>query len=102
MRRAVHVLLLAVVLGQAAGVFWLVGGDACADPCEDDDQGKECPPICPTCACSPRPSPTVPVRQAVLALPLPLIRLVPFAEHDRIPPTPEPHEILHVPKSLAA
>ena len=100
MDRILQVLMLVTVLGQAVGLPWLASTDACSDDCPDDAKGRNCPPICPSCVCSVRLSPTVPGPQAVLTAPVPPVLVVAVAERWSSPPTPEPQEILHVPKLL--
>jgi hypothetical protein len=94
--------MLCVVLGQAVGLSLFVGEDACAADCEDDVQGKNCPPICPTCACSVRSAPTVPPLTTGLLPPASVTTMSAIAAVDTVPPSPEPREILHVPIAVLA
>jgi hypothetical protein len=96
MRRAVLVLMLSLVLGQALGLDRLLGDDACAQDCPEDAQGHKCPPVCPGCACSVRPAALLPGDAPALVL-LPARPLVVIAGSERTPAVPEPREILHVP-----
>ena len=96
MRRAILLLMLSLVLGQAVGLDWVLGEDACAQDCPDDAEGRKCPPVCPNCACSLRPAPLLPSSAPVVVL-LPTRSPIVFAEAYRRPTTPEPREILHVP-----
>src|SRR5689334_14225354 len=96
MRRAVLLLMLSLLLGQAVGLAEVLGGDACESECDDDAAGRQCPPVCPTCACSVRPVSLLPASEPMMAL-LPESVSVAFCEADRTPAVPEPREILHVP-----
>ena len=102
MVRAVHVLMLVLFLGQSVGVLVLGGDGNCAAGCEDDARGKQCPPICPTCACAPHASLAMPASPIGASLTPPAAESDCFAAPQRTPPSPEPHEILHVPRSLLA
>ena len=96
MRRAVHVLMLLLLLGQVGGFHALAGGDPCANPCEDDDDGQDCPPACATCSCSLRTN-SILAAPAGLASGSPPIVLEAFAHPERRFDDPGPREILHVP-----
>ena len=94
--------MLFLVLGQAVGLERMLGEDACDPGCEDDAEGRDCPPACPTCACSPRLAPSVPsAPPAAFALPPAPARLA-FPETDRTPSVPDPREILRVPIAVLA
>ena len=93
--------MLSLVLGQAVGLAELLGGDACETECDDDATGRPCPPVCPTCTCSPRPASLPPPSAPMIAL-LPATVPVAFCEPDRTPAVPEPREILHVPIAARA
>jgi hypothetical protein len=96
MRRVILLLMLSLVLGQAAGLDRVLGEDACAQDCPDDAQGRKCPPLCPNCACSVQPAPILPGSALAVVL-LPTRSAIVFSEAYRRPATPEPREILHVP-----
>jgi hypothetical protein len=96
MRRAVLLLMLALVLGPAVGLDLALGEDACAQDCPDDADGRQCPPLCPDCTCSLRPASLLPAGPPVIVL-LPTHAPVLFSESERTPAIPEPREILHVP-----
>ena len=99
MRRAVLLVMLTLVLGQAVGLAWALGEDACTEGCDDDADGRRCPPLCPDCTCSLRPVQLLPASAPVVVL-LPTRTSVVFVEFDRTPSVPEPREILHVPIAL--
>ena len=102
MPRVVQLLMLVLLLGQLAGAAGLAGEDRCGQGCEDEAEGKACPPLCTTCTCAPHAGLTTLTGQPGLALPLPSLEKVGFADGQRTPSSPEPHEILHVPRSLAS
>lgn len=98
MLRILLTLALLLAFGQATGVVWF-GEDTCAvDDCNDAGSGKQCPPNCPTCACTPALQ-TLPAARVVVAVEPPRRECarVEFAG-ERAVSTPEPREILHVPK----
>ena len=101
MVRGVHVVVV-LLLGQAVGMVAVGGEDACAAGCEDGADGKQCPPVCPTCSCVPHVSPAMVVSSDGVALLPAAGERDGFAEAERTPVSPEPHEILHVPRSLLA
>lgn len=96
--RVVLIVALILAVGQATGALWF-GEDACAsDDCGDAASGKACPPNCPTCTCVPAVQ-TLPATRVVVDLEPPRVECAAGA-HGREPfiATPEPREILHVPK----
>lgn len=102
MRRAVKVLMLLLVMGQALGLDMLVGEDVCAQQCPDDADGRNCPPVCPACACSLHGSPTVLPSAPMLVVRPQSVTRVRMAEAERTPLAPEPDEILRVPIAALA
>lgn len=55
-------LVIALQLGGVThlGVEFVAGADNCAEPCDDDEGGEKCPPICPDCTCTHGVRPAVP------------------------------------------
>jgi hypothetical protein len=96
MRRSVQVLMLVLLLGQVGGFYVMAGGDPCLNPCEDDAQGQDCPPACPTCSCSLR-SNSILAAPAVVESGLPPMVVEAFTQPERHLDDPGPREILHVP-----
>ena len=95
MTRAFFAIGFALFVAFATGETPLLEVVACVDACGDDDETGHCAPGCDDCSCCARapslPTPTV-------AKPRPLMvdaRLPEFLQ--LVPPSPEPHEILHVP-----
>ena len=89
--------MLAFVLGQAVDFDVLAGADACAADCEDEAQGKDCPPVCPTCACTLRAAPSLAPHLAALRPPGSPTALLLVVEADAMPPSPDLGDALHVP-----
>ncbi|MBI4510850.1 MAG: hypothetical protein HY698_14545 [Deltaproteobacteria bacterium] len=100
MVRALSIVLLTLFIGQATGLTELVEADECAQPCPGDSPDGHCPPACQFCACCPTLRPAV-LSQSAAILPSQESHAV-IGEQTETPPSPEPREILHVPKlSLA-
>ena len=95
MLRILLVVTLLLAVGQASGVLWL-GGDTCGEDCPD---GKQCPPQCPTCTCAGTSVPSIPAPVATIAPAPGVEHVVEFAAPDTLVPSPDPREILHVPRS---
>ncbi|MBI5508908.1 MAG: hypothetical protein HY903_09160 [Deltaproteobacteria bacterium] len=96
MLRVTCIVVLAVFAGQATGAWALFDREACAEPCPGEHSGGDCPPTCQSCNCCPavRPvliPPALAVRAPALSFALP-------SAYHLTPPSPEPREILHVPK----
>lgn len=93
-----RIIVFALALTHAVGLGDMVMGDACADLCRDDGCGDDCLPG-PSCRCH-FPTAVPLVSQSALAstkLTPPRDIDVAFAE-ERIHASPDPREILHVPK----
>ena len=96
-----QIVVLYAVLAQATGLAWALTEDACATQCDDDDPGDrdQCPPNCPSCVCSTVVHATFAAPVAVLAFELPTSRVT-FVEPNEAQPSPDPRDILHVPRTL--
>ena len=91
--------LLALAFCRASGVFWF--GDACTEDCSDDcGDGKQCPPGCPTCACAPTTQ-TMPSPAIAVIEPARETHSVVFVAPEQFVTSPDPRDILHVPKLAA-
>jgi hypothetical protein len=95
--RILLIIVLALAAGQAGGVLWF-GGDTCSDDCTD---GKQCPPQCPTCTCAGTVVPSMPTPCAIISTPPTVELVVEFATPRVFTVSPDPREILHVPRSCA-
>ena len=100
MRRLLRAAVLVLVFGQVTGIWVELGGDACEVGCEDDEQGATCPPSC-ACSCTMRAAPMVAVRTTASA-PAPTVSRVAPPPREAAPASPDPSEILHVPRSTVA
>lgn len=72
---------------------------ACTQPCPDDDSKGQCAPDCSDCACCPH------LRVMAVASGKPFLprQAQKIPERKQMaPPSPEPGDILHVPKTLLA
>jgi hypothetical protein len=98
-RLARLILLLALALGmvRVSAAPVVRAFLECVEGCADDGADGKCSPLCQDCACCAR-SVVAPARvQAVDVLPIVSHTLLAF-QRDRTPPSPEPREILHIPK----
>jgi len=98
-RRAVFVVLLTLVTCQVSGVAALCDEAACDDGCPTDASGGQCPPNCHDCSCCSIPQVTGPTLAALAAPPARHVSWI--RPIDRLP-SPEPADILHVPRLLLA
>lgn len=97
--RIVMIAALILAFGRASGVFWF--GDACSADCSDDcGDGKQCPPGCPTCTCAPTTQ-TMPSTHITVTEPERDVQRVEFVAPAAFVTSPDPRDILHVPKLAA-
>lgn len=94
MPRVFAILALMLCLGSAYAAV-----APCDDNCDDEIGGDVCPPMCPTCRCvthqgsaSTAPMPVV----VTLVLPSTTVH---FERPQSLVPSPDPKELLHVPRS---
>ena len=95
-----RILVFAIALTHVVGLADLVLEDACAELCEDDGCGTDClPGVACRCHC-PGAVPTLgaPAPSAANADSTRVSR--PRAADDRIHASPDPREILHVPRPV--
>jgi hypothetical protein len=95
-----RVLVLAFAIANASGLMDVMLASDCGAECAETDCDEGCPPVCPTCHCVVR-SPLAVTATPVCGEPPRIARLAPFAEGERDPTSPDPREILHVPRALA-
>lgn len=90
-------LLLVLALTHLVGLADLVIGDACEQVCEDDGCGKDCLPGA-ACRCHcPSAMPALSAQQVVAKIETP--KPVAACAYDhQVHLSPDPREILHVPK----
>jgi len=92
--------VLALFLGQTTGLSEFVEADECEEPCPGDSPDGHCPPACQFCVCCASARPAV-LSQGAAVLPVQAFLAV-LGEQTDTPPSPEPREILHVPKPSLA
>jgi len=94
--RVLMIAMLVLGVAQAGGVI-PVG----ADPCDESrcpDSGKQCPPNCPTCTCAAAPIASLPQAPVTIVAPIRAPERVASVEPRPYLPSPDPREILHVPR----
>ena len=98
-RRAVMVVLLALLTFDVSGLAALCGDPACDEDCPADASGGECAPNCHACSCCSLPKVT---GTGVAELVSPQAHATSWIRSSERLPAPEPADILHVPKSSLA
>lgn len=95
-------LLLVLALLQATGLADLIRRETCAAECRDDGCDDDCTPgtDSPTCPCHCPVTPGIaPPDVAVIKVPSPMqSAAVVFDPSERAHASPDPREILHVPR----
>ena len=100
MRRAVLVVLLTLLTFDVSGLAALCGDAPCDDDsCPGDLSGGECAPNCHFCSCCSLPKVAGSTTAALVA---PQAHGMPWIGQMNRLPSPEPADILHVPKILLA
>lgn len=97
-RRAVIIVFLALLTFNVSGLAALCGDEQCDEPCPTDLSGGQCPPNCHSCSCCSLPQVTASEPVAFVA---PLAQVSSWISSSGGFTSPEPADILHVPKSLA-
>jgi hypothetical protein len=98
--RAALVAAVMCISFEVSGLAALCGDIPCSEDCPTDRSGGECPPNCHTCACCSLPAGMHGSPEVVL-LP-PELQARTWAGTAELPFSPEPAEILHVPKRFLA
>jgi hypothetical protein len=96
--RAVVVVFLALLAFNVSGLAALCGETSCDESCPTDLSGGQCAPNCHYCSCCSLPRVAA---SAPIALVAPPVRAASWVSADDHLTSPEPADILHVPKSLA-
>lgn len=92
-----RILVFALALTHAVGLADLVIDDACEEACSDDGCGGDCLPG-DACRCHcPSTMPSLGAVQVVITVTAPR-ELGPSWAEPGVPASPDPHEILHVPR----
>jgi hypothetical protein len=95
-------IVASVLLLQAGGAASVAAIDDCAGSCPDDDPEGDCPPVCPSCTCVTHAHPPLLPPRETVALAVQTPTASSFAAVAMFVPSPDPREILHVPKALLA
>ena len=100
MRRAVLIVLLTLLTFDVSGLAAVCGDASCDDDsCPGDLSGGECAPNCHFCSCCSLPKVTASTAVALLA---PAAHKTTWIGSVEYLPSPEPADILHVPKAFLA
>lgn len=92
-----RIFVFAIALTHVVGLADLVLDDDCGDVCQDDGCGKDCLPGA-ACRCHcPSAMPAIGVAETVAKIDTPAV-VAPSAYERRAHESPDPREILHVPK----
>lgn len=95
-------LLLALALLQAVGVADAMRRAACEEQCKTDGCDDNGPCDCSSCACHCPGAPALTeARRVTIAAATPSASPIVFADADQLRASPDPREILHVPKPSA-
>jgi hypothetical protein len=86
---------------EMSGLAAIAGDGPCSEHCSSDDAGLPCAPDCQLCCCCSLPKTTGSPADAV-ALLIPEVVRITWTASSRWCPSPEPTDILHVPKTLLA
>jgi hypothetical protein len=97
-RRAVVVVFLALLAFNVSGLAALCGDSSCDESCPTDVSGGQCAPNCHYCSCCSLPRVTA---AATVALFAPQGHAGAWISSSDDLTSPEPADILHVPKSSA-
>jgi hypothetical protein len=96
-----RILVFALALTHSVGLADLVVDDACAEACSDDGCGKDCAPG-DACRCHcPSTMPVVGAHMVTVVKLDPPRVVAPCAVDQRMHASPDPREILHVPRHAA-
>lgn len=91
---------LATYVAIATGEVTAFSAASCSQRCPDDDAQGKCAPDCADCACCPHLRLSFAVAEMKVSAP---VQGDPVPEHRQTEPqSPEPGDILHVPKTLLA
>jgi hypothetical protein len=98
-RRALILVLLALLTFDVTGLAALCGDPGCDEDCPTDLSGGDCAPNCHSCSCCSLPKVAGSTTPAAIAL---TSTGISWFAASRGLPSPEPADILHVPKLLLA
>jgi hypothetical protein len=98
-RRLLLIAFFAMVTFDVTGLSAICGDADCDESCPGDVSGGECAPNCHFCSCCSLPKIARHLSTAFLAPPA---QATPRTESAEYPASPEPADILHVPKRVLA
>ena len=101
MRRALFIMLLALLIADASGVTSLLVPETCAISTSESAPDSGCPAFCVRCTCGCCASPVVPMLPVSVANAVLRPANVPLPA-DQVLASGVPLDILHIPKSLQA
>jgi hypothetical protein len=97
--RVLIVVFLALLMFDVSGLAALCGDPACDEDCPADASAGECAPNCHACSCCSLPKV---LETAAVTFVVPPAEATSWIRSSERLPTPEPADILHVPKPLLA
>jgi hypothetical protein len=86
---------------ELSGLAAAWGDPDCSEDCPSERSGAPCPPNCHACSCCSLPKITPPV-PTLADLPRPEARSIAWPWTSDLPRSPDPADILHVPRRRAA
>jgi hypothetical protein len=98
-RRGLLILFLALLTFDVSGMTALRGQSPCDESCPTDLSGGQCPPNCHNCSCCSLPKVTSAEGLAVVS---PAVHGTSWIRSSDRLSSPDPADILHVPKRLLA
>lgn len=101
MLRAFAILALITCLSEATLSYLPWFAEGCGESCSGDSPDGHCPPACHECSCCAYRAP-IPMPQVVISVQQQGLRESVAAYCEKLPPIPEPGEVLHVPKHVLA
>ena len=99
MARAIFIVTMLALIGRATFFLSPVRPE-CTESCPEDDVGGDCMPTCTCSDCCEDEAPVTVLYQTLERSSMG--RHLPSAASTSLPPSAEPREILHIPKSLLA
>ena len=99
--RAVLVAAILCLSFELSGLAALCGDPGCTDECPSERWGGQCPPNCQACGCCSLPklvAPALPGSEVIR----PATRSIAWSWTSELPLSPDPADILHVPRLLRA
>ncbi len=92
---------MVLALLQATGIAEVVRRATCEEECKSDGCGDECTPGSDACHCPAAPTATAPANIVETLAPPAVAVVIRFERSERVHASPDPREILHVPRPYA-